>query len=156
MRGKYLTYPRHSWPLSSEGSFAYTPTVTRYIRLLWCSASTCDTHIWCRASCSGVATTYTLFYYLGLSRLGFEHQYFRLILILNWECLTKFEPKIQFIFSVKYYHIMLNKNLFVRWFVTYIDCQIMKVLTRRKETSMNKHLIVIYDNIQRILTLFSL
>ena len=31
----------------------------------------------------------------------------------------------------------------------------MKVLTRRKETSMNKHLIVIYDNIQRILTLFS-
>ena len=41
---------------------------------------------------------------------------------------------------------MWNKNLFVRWYVTYIDCQIMKVLTRRKETSMNKHLIVIYDN----------
>ena len=47
---------RHSWPLSSEGSS--------------------DVHIYCRALSNGAVNT--CFYDIGLSRLGFEHQTFRL------------------------------------------------------------------------------
>ena len=71
-----LTYARHSWPLSSEGSLACHT-------LLWLEASIYNGHLrgpvtitYCRASGSGAVTT--CFYDVGLSRLGFENPTFRL------------------------------------------------------------------------------
>ena len=58
-----LTYARHSWPLSSEGLDRGHPF-------------TMGAHTYRRAFSSGTVTT--CFYGLGLSRLGFEHQTFRL------------------------------------------------------------------------------
>ena len=66
-----LTYARHLWPLSSEGSLA---------RHIYCDTGhpfimTRDTHAKCRAFGSGAVTT--CFNDLSLSQMGFEHQTFR-------------------------------------------------------------------------------
>ena len=61
----------HSWPLSSEGSWA-----CHTYCLLWWSPKTCDTHTSSGAFSSGAITT--CFSDLGLSRLGFEHPAFRM------------------------------------------------------------------------------
>ena len=72
-----LTCARHSWPLSSEGSFSVRHP-------LWPEASVYNGHLrgpvtlmhtYCRAFGSGAVTT--SFYDLGLSRLGFEYPIFR-------------------------------------------------------------------------------
>ena len=47
-----------------------TPTVTRGVRLLRSSPSTCETHTFCRAFSSGAVTIY--FQDLGLSRVGYK------------------------------------------------------------------------------------
>ena len=62
-----LTYARHSWPFSSEGSLACHTNS---------SARTSDTLTYCRAFGSGVVTT--CFYDLRPSWLGFDHPTFRL------------------------------------------------------------------------------
>ena len=68
-----LTYPRHSWSLSSESFLAcHTCCDTGHPFIMVIS----ETHTYCRAFISGTATTW--FYDLGLSRLGFEHPTFRL------------------------------------------------------------------------------
>ena len=76
----FLTYTRHSWPLSSEGSSAcHTYCDTGHPFIMDNSLSsprTRDTHTYCRAFSSGAVTT--CFYDLGLSRLGFEHPTYRL------------------------------------------------------------------------------
>ena len=70
-----LIYTRHSWQLSKKGStachtFCDTGTSVYNDHL----QRTPDTHTYCRAFRSGAVTT--LFYDLGLSRLGFEHPTF--------------------------------------------------------------------------------
>ena len=52
-----LTCAWHSWPLSSEGSLASTPSVTWSIRLKWSSPRTHVMHACCRAFGSGAVTT---------------------------------------------------------------------------------------------------
>ena len=69
-------YVGHSWPFSSEGSFAIHAYCKSRIRYKLSSPRTSDTHICCRAFSSGAVTT--CFYDLHLSRLGFEHPTFRL------------------------------------------------------------------------------
>ena len=71
-----LTYARHLWPLSSEGSFAchiYCDTGHPFIVVI--SEDPADTHTYCLAFGRGVVT---ICFNLGLSRLGFEHPTFRL------------------------------------------------------------------------------
>ena len=63
---QFLTFARHSWSLSSEGSLA-CPTYSTVTR---------DTHTNCRAFSSGAVTT--CFYDLSLSQLGFKHPTLRL------------------------------------------------------------------------------
>ena len=70
-KAQILTYARHWWPLSSEGSLTSTPTVTRGIRLQRSSPRTSDTYTFCWTFDSGAVTT--CFSDLGLSRLEFEH-----------------------------------------------------------------------------------
>ena len=70
---RILTYARHSWPLSSEGSLAwhtYCDTGLPFIMVI------SDTHTYCRAFGSGAVTT--CFYNLGMLRLKFERRTFRL------------------------------------------------------------------------------
>ena len=71
-----LTFDRHSWPLSSEGSLACRTNCDAGIHLYWSYPRTRDTHTFCRAFSSGAVTT--CFYDLCLFRLGFEHPTFRL------------------------------------------------------------------------------
>ena len=67
-----FTFALHLWPLSSEGS----NIVMRGIHLYWSSPRTRDTQTCCQAFSSGAVTT--CFYYLGVSRVGFEHPTFSL------------------------------------------------------------------------------
>ena len=61
-----LTYARHSWQLSREGSLTYHTYCDRAYPLWWSSPRTRDTHICCEAFGSGAVTT--CFYDLGLAR----------------------------------------------------------------------------------------
>ena len=65
-----LTYARHSWPLSSEGSLGATPTVTRGIRLIKVTLTLYAERLAVELSLS--------VYNLGPSRMGFEYPTFRL------------------------------------------------------------------------------
>ena len=76
-RLQILTFTRHSWPLSIEGSLAcHTYSDTGYPFILVISEDPSHSHqlprVW-QWSCH-----YTCFYDLGLSRLGFVHPTFRL------------------------------------------------------------------------------
>ena len=81
-----LTHARHSWPLSSEGSFAchtYCDTVYKVCRVVFrvlckhqSSPRTRYIHTCCRAFGSGTVTT--CYGDLGPSGLGFEHPTFRM------------------------------------------------------------------------------
>ena len=73
---KFLTYPRHSWPLSREGSSACHTFCDTGHPQKWLSPRTCDTHTYCRAFFSRAVNT--CFNDLGLSRLEFEPHTFRL------------------------------------------------------------------------------
>ena len=75
-RLQILTYARHSWLLSIEGSLAchnYCDTGHPFIMVI--SKDPWHSHL-LPSVCSWAVTT--CFYDLGLSRLGFEHQAFRL------------------------------------------------------------------------------
>ena len=52
-----LTYARHSWSLSSEGSLAWHTNCDTWQSFIWSSPRTRDTHTCCRLSDSGAATT---------------------------------------------------------------------------------------------------
>ena len=69
---RFLTYARHSWLLSSEGSLA----CHTYSDTGWSSPRTRDAHSYCREVSSRAVTT--SFFDLGLSRLDFEHSTFRM------------------------------------------------------------------------------
>ena len=75
-----LTYARHSFPWSNEGSLAcYTHCDTGYPYIMIISddpLNPMNNHIYCQAFNSGVVTS--RFYDLDLSQLGFEHPAFRL------------------------------------------------------------------------------
>ena len=68
-----MTYARHSWPFSSEGSLA--------CHLLWHGASVYIGHLRGPATLRPDSRTFgsgavtTCFYDLSLSQVGFEHQY---------------------------------------------------------------------------------
>ena len=66
-----LTYARHSWPISSEGSLACHPYCDTWQPFILSSSKTCVTLTYCRTFGSGAVTT------LGLFRLVFEHPTFR-------------------------------------------------------------------------------
>ena len=71
-----LTYPRHSWPLSSEGSLAcHTYCDMGHPFIIVISENQWHSHL-CRAFSSGTVTF--CFYDLGLLWLGFEHPTFHL------------------------------------------------------------------------------
>ena len=63
-----LTYARHSWPLSSEGSLTYHTHCETGLPFIMVISRTRDTHTCCRAFGSG--TVSTCFNDLGLSRPG--------------------------------------------------------------------------------------
>ena len=72
-----LTYARHSWLLGSEGSLAcHTYYDTGHSLIMVISEDPCHSHLFCPAFNSEAVTA--CFYYLGLSRLGFEHPPLRL------------------------------------------------------------------------------
>ena len=65
-----LTFARHSWPWSSEGSLTSHNYCDRGLPFNWSSPRTCDTHTCCRAFGSWAVTI--CFYDLGLSRPGIK------------------------------------------------------------------------------------
>ena len=58
-----LTFTRHSWPLSSEGSLACRTYCDTGHLFIWSSPRTCDTHTCCGVFGSGAVTT---FFYIRL------------------------------------------------------------------------------------------
>ena len=68
-----MTYARHSWTLSSEGSLACHTYCDRGHPFITVISKDRDTQTYCRAFSSGTVTT--CFYDLGISWLGFFQSY---------------------------------------------------------------------------------
>ena len=98
-RAAILTYARHSWPLSSEGSLAcQTYCDTGYLFIMIISGDSWHSHLF---STVKQLSYHYLFLQKGLSRLGFEHDNFRLrahwanaavfkipATVSNWDCFS--------------------------------------------------------------------
>ena len=77
-----LTYARHSWQLSSEGSLACHTYCDTGHPFIWSSPRIRDTHTYCRVFGSRAVTT--CFNDLCMSRLGFKNPTFHLRGISFW------------------------------------------------------------------------